>query len=128
MADASGDEDGDFESIEISPEQFAIHKDAFTTWYDWFAARATVVVLITFAGYGLGFWIWYGGDNLSAIIVVTTFYLLFRLHRRLIFMWAEKHFTPDPAFAEPIRLLGRLRRARNEQAALTHLKALIDQG
>ena len=117
-------EDG-FVPVDITPEQFREHERAFRAWHTWFGHRAALLVLTSFAGYGLAFWVWYGGDNLTALVLATAFYLLFRLHRRLLFKFAERKFGPDPTYAEPLRLLERLRTARKEQGALTTLATLI---
>lgn len=117
--------DGDFVPAGISPEQFRAHEPAFRAWYAWFGHWATLLVLASFAGYGLAFWVWYNGDNVSAFVIVSAFYLLFRLHRRLLFKVAAYRFRTDAAFAEPLRRLERLRIARKEQGALTELAALI---
>ena len=117
--------DEDRLSADITPEQFRAYEQAFRTWRVWFGNWAAVLVLLSFAGYGLAFWIWYGGDNLSAIVVASAFYLLFRFHRRLLFKLAERKFGADEAFEAPLRLLERLRIARGEHGALTELAALI---
>ena len=117
--------DDDYVPVDITPEQFREHEPAFRTWHAWFGHWAAILVLTSFAGYGLAFWVWYGGDNLTAIVIASIFYLLFRFHRRLLFKFAERKFSPDPAYAEPLHLLERLRTARKEHGALTALATLI---
>ena len=62
-------EDEDIVPVDITLEQFRVNEQAFRSWYAWFGHWATVLVLLSFAGYGLAFWVWYRGANMSAILL-----------------------------------------------------------
>ena len=117
----------DMVPADITLEQFRANEQAFRHWYAWFGHWATILVLLSFAGYAPAFWVWYRGDNVSAILIVTAFYLLFRLHRRLLFKLAERKFISDPTYREPLRCLERLRVAHKEHGALAKLGVLLGE-
>ncbi|MGB1109697.1 MAG: hypothetical protein ACPG4N_05045, partial [Gammaproteobacteria bacterium] len=82
---------------------------------------AVVSVLVAFAIYGLGLWIWYAGDTMTAIVVVCLGYLLFRLHRKLLVKLAVRKFKTRPGFEEAAKLLRRDAMRLGETRLLTEL-------
>jgi hypothetical protein len=70
----------------MEEQGFLHHKEALAELAVHVHKITTVIVLLSFAGYGMAGWLWFKGQTLEALVVATVSYIFFRLFRRISLM------------------------------------------
>lgn len=111
----------------ITPEEFELHRDRLQTLVSTVHRHTTLIVLASFAGYGLAGWLWFGDRTMAALLVATAAYLVFRAFRWLSFTLARLTLRGragfDASFALIERELGQAGAASVVTAIETRLRA-----
>lgn len=70
----------------MEEQGFLHHKEALAKLAVHVHKITTVIVLLSFAGYGMAGWLWFKGQTMEALVVATLSYLFFRLFRQISLM------------------------------------------
>lgn len=70
----------------MEEQGFLHHKEALAKLAVHVHKITTVIVLLSFVGYGAAGWLWFKGQTLEALVVATVSYLFFRLFRQVSLM------------------------------------------
>jgi hypothetical protein len=80
----------------MEEQGFTEHKEELREIALMLHRATTVIVIITFAGYGLSAWMFFEVDRLYALITATVFYIFFRFFRKLSLMWVRRGVNTRP--------------------------------
>lgn len=89
----------------MTKEDFLTHRENLKQFIDTIHKVTLLIGLVSFIGYGLAAWIWFQGNNVVALIVVTISYLLFRAFRFISFNFARQKYSTDAATADTMKLI-----------------------
>lgn len=88
--------------------------------------RATAVIaVLSFAGYGVAGWLWFGGRIWLALGVATVSYLFFRLYPALSVHWARWRSADDLEARAALDALERAWQGRSQRAVLLEVDSWL---
>lgn len=88
--------------------------------------RATAAIaVLSFMGYGVAAWLWFGGRPWLAVGVATVSYLFFRLYPALSIHWARWRASDDMRARSALAALERAWSGRSQRTVLMEVDAWL---
>jgi hypothetical protein len=109
----------------MDEQGFKKHREALREIALMLHRATTVIVIITFAGYGLSAWMFFAFDRLYALITATVFYIFFRLFRKISLMWVRRGVNTRPELKPAMQWLDAEIAERKASVVIAELDARL---
>ncbi|MEM7208484.1 MAG: hypothetical protein AAF434_11735 [Pseudomonadota bacterium] len=80
-----------------------------------------LLVVASFAAYGVAYYVWTLGQSVGAVVIATMGYLFFRSLRKIAFNMTWQHFSDKPEYNTLVQQLDSTTLAKREYTIREHL-------